>query len=145
MRVDPAIQQLFDESSADLRRRMSDLGAELEESKERHAQRTKEITERFAAEERALLDKFENAMEKPQTPTAARHSGVGEHQFFDDDEEAARPQPQGASPASASSGPSFSVPPLSPVAPALPAQRPRAARPAPVDDDEDYSQDSWLS
>nr|BFF02601.1 hypothetical protein GCM10020241_42760 [Streptoalloteichus tenebrarius] len=74
MRIDPAIQQLFDESSADLRRRMSDLGAELEESKERHAQRTKEITERFAAEERALLDKFENAMEKPQPP----HGGAAQ-------------------------------------------------------------------
>jgi hypothetical protein len=140
--VDPRIQALFDDNLAQSRRAAAEVTAELKADQERlaaEARAREEKHQRDLSEARESAENVAKQGEKqqPRKPQWERPDrGAGEMAFGPEDDDgysAQAPVPPPPPPAF-TPPPSFTPPPPS---------RPR--RPAPVDDDDDLSGQTWLS
>ncbi|GGP58368.1 hypothetical protein [Saccharothrix coeruleofusca] len=129
--VDPRVQAAFDERVAAARRANAEVAGTLQASRERLAAEAREREERFAAERARMREKSQRLVaeaEKPQRPQWERPQSSGELAFGPEEDDA--PPPPAAAPT-----PVYAPPPA----------RPAPRRPAPVDDDEDFGTQSWLT
>ena len=140
--VDPRVQALFDENIARTRRATAEVSAELKASQDKVAAdiaaREEKHKQDVAAAQKSAEDIVKQGeKQQPRKPQWERpERGAGELAFGPEDDDGGY-APQGFTPPPV---PQPVAPP--PVAPPPPA-RPR--RPAPVDDDDDLSGQTWLS
>ena len=140
--VDPRVQALFDENIAKTRRATAEVSAELKASQDKVAAdiaaREEKHKQDVAAAQKSAEDIVKQGeKQQPRKPQWERpERGAGELAFGPEDDDGGY-TPQGFTPPPV---PQPVAPP--PVAPPPPA-RPR--RPAPVDDDDDLSGQTWLS
>lgn len=138
--VDPKIQALFDDNLAQSRRATAEVTAELKADQDRLAAEAKAREEKH---QRALAEARESAenvakqgeKQQPRKPQWERPDrGAGELAFGPEDDDGGYSPPAFVPP-----------PPVAPPPPVTPPPPVRSRRPAPVDDDDDLSGQTWLS
>jgi hypothetical protein len=140
--TDPRVQALFDENLARTRRATAEVSAELKAGQDRVAA---DIEAREEKHKRDIADAGESAEnlakqgdKQPRKPQWERPDrGAGEMAFGPEDDDGGYVPPPSA--------PVPVVPPAPPVVPVAPPPPVRSRRPAPVDDDDDLSGQTWLS
>lgn len=145
--VDPRIQTLFDDNLAKSRRAVAEVTAELKTDQDRLAAEAKAREEKHQRDLAAARESAENVAkqgekQQPRKPQWERpERGAGEMAFGPEDDDGGYSRPASAAPPP----PVVPLPPVAPPPPVSPPPPVRSRRPAPVDDDDDLSGQTWLS